>query len=72
MTGTLGMEAELVRIDGKVKEDTLSFTWRSADSDGIGVLRRHGDMYEGTASLWLTKDGSVWTLHAVQPEDAPK
>jgi hypothetical protein len=72
VTGTLGMGPELVRIDGIVEEDTLSFTWKSADSDGTGELRRHGETYEGTASLWSTKDGSVWTLREVQPEDAPK
>jgi hypothetical protein len=61
-----GVGPELVRIEGMVEDDTLRFTWKSADSQGTGVLHRHGDAYEGTAPLWPTKDASVWALTAVR------
>lgn len=32
LMGTLGMGPELVHIKGLVEDDTLAFTWRSADS----------------------------------------
>jgi hypothetical protein len=69
--GTLGMGPEIVRLEGRVEDDTLFLTWQSADASGHGVLRRHGDTYEGTVPLWPTQDGSVWALCAGEPAALP-
>ena len=72
VTGTLGVGpelAELVRIEGVVEDDTLSFTWKSADSQGRGELHRDGNTYISTSPLGPAKDGSIWVVTA--PEAIP-
>ncbi len=60
--GTYAVGPEIGRINGTATGQTLSFTWRSGDQRGHGVLRGDGASYEGSAGYGTAIDGATWKL----------
>jgi len=63
--GTYATGSELGRIVGVVDGHMLSFTWRSGDQRGRGVLRNDGTAYDGSAGHGTAIDGATWSLRRV-------